>query len=244
MAVTAILGAVDALGKIIGEPIKAISQSMSEKSKMKMQMQKDKQDLDLEAKRIKTELEKNREIIKIDANVRKWNADIDDYISRKEIERNQKIVDAILEYRRITLQEMETIVRNLNVMQVELVAEAHTLLIAKFNEYNAIQERSIKKCDERLEEIQKKYADNERVRIKMEDVVINQMEGVIRMSEKFIEELDEDIREMVKKNVDRIDKATDFVDQVLGNWGNMISTSNNSFNAGNYIEQKNRVLLK
>lgn len=226
------LGTADTLGKIIGEPIVAIIQLMTEKSKMEMQIESDKHDL-----------EKNKEMAKIDAEIRKWNADIDDYISYKEIERNQKIMDAILEYRSITIQTMSTIIKNLNAMQVELVGEAHKLLIDKFSEYQVIQEKSIKNCDERLEEIQKKYADNERLRIKMEDTAISQMEGIIKTSEKFIAELDEDIRDMVNKNIGRIDEATKFVDGILKNWGKGIETYDRNFQIEKYIEQKNKTLL-
>ena len=245
MSATAILGAVDALGKIIGEPIKAISQSMAEKSKMKMQMQKDKHDLELEAKRTKTELEKNREIAKIDADVRKWHEEINDYIAQKEIERNKKILDAIMEYQRNMLEDYVSIMANISTMEIRLADEAHKFVIARTEDYMKLQDRAWKQYQTEIDWAMKTYPDDKERQDKAEGRAFEQRLSIINSSQKNIEILSEDISRINAANSQRMITATEYTNQIFDRWAQVIGISAiSNFQTGNYIEQKNKALLK
>jgi len=248
MSITKILGMFDKLDDIIYEPIRTICHWAEEplrKKEAERARAKAEHDFKLEKQRNEEELIKNRKFAEIDADVRRWNAEIDDFISRQEIERNKKILDAITEYRRSMIEDAIHIAANLSEMEIDLAEKAHDLVLRKTEEYKRIQDDSIKKCDERLQEIQERYANNERVRIRMEDMVIDQSTSIIEAATKFIQELEEDIRRINIANSNRIDKATEFTEELLTKWGTSLGIpASTSFNTGAYIEQKNKALLQ
>lgn len=245
MSATAILGAADALGKIIGEPIKAISQSMAEKSKMKMQMQKEKHDLDLEAKRTKTELEKNREIAKIDADVRRWHEEINDYIAQKEIERNKKVLDAIMEYQRNMLGDYISIMSNISTMELRLVDTAHKVCNARMEDYMKLQEKAKKTFYEEVQEAKELYPDDAEMQKELISMARDQRIAILKSSQEMISTLNKDISRINEANSQRMTTATEYTNQIFDRWAQVIGVSAiSSFQSGNYIEQKNKALLK
>ena len=245
MSATAILGVVDTLGEIIGEPIKAINRSIEEKSKMKMQMQKEKHALDFEAKRVKTQLEQNREIARIDADVRKWHEEINDYIAQKEIERNKKILDAIMEYQWNMLGDYISIMSNISTMEIRLADEAHRFVIARTEDYMKLQDRAWKQYQTEIDWAEKKYPNDRERQDKAEERAFTQRMSIINSSEKNITLLSEDISRINAANSQRMTTATEYTNQIFGRWAQVIGVSSSSnFQAENYIEQKNKAFLK
>ncbi|MDE6706665.1 MAG: hypothetical protein K2K06_01325 [Oscillospiraceae bacterium] len=245
MPATAILGVADALGKIISEPIKAISRSIEEKSKMKMQMQKDKHALDLEANRIKTQLEQNREIARIDADVRKWHEEINDYIAQKEIERNKKILDAIMEYQRNMLGDYVSIMANISTMEIRLADEAHKFVIARTEDYMRLQEKAKNHFFEEVHEVQELYPDDKEMQRDLISIAREQRMAIVSSSQEMISMLNKDISRINEHNTLRMSDATKYTQEILTSWAKVIGISSiSNFQAGNYIEQKNKALLK
>lgn len=169
------------------------------------------------------EIRKKEQLARLEADKKRWDADINNLIGMQEIERNERILNAIIEYRRSMIEDAKSIADNLSHMEMSLVAEANSLVLRKTEEYDAFQKKAMKQCDEQLEEIDKRFANNERIRIKREDMVIAQTEDIINAAKAFISELNEDIKRINANNTNRINMATVAADRTLERMGQNIA---------------------
>ncbi len=222
----ALLDMFDKLDDIVYEPVKAICAWISEplnRYDHKRKSQTLAQEAAIEsAKReqeVELEIRKQEQMARLDAEQRRWNAEIDNFIAIQEINRNKRILDAIIEYRRSMIEDAKSIANSLSHMEMNLVAEAHTLVLKKTEEYKAFQDKAMKECDEQLEEISVKFANNERLKIKREDMVIDATADIIDAAKKFISELNEDIKRINDNNSKRTDTATKMADSTLEKMG-------------------------
>ena len=181
----AFLDMLDKLDDIIYEPVKAICSWATEPlRRFEDQRKKDVvlQQAEIEAAKREQEMEleirKKQQLVQLEAEKRRWDANIDHLIGMQEIERNERILNAIIEYRKSMIEDAKSIADNLSHMEMSLVAEAHELVLRKTEEYKALQEKAMKQCDDQLEEIGRRFASNDRIRIKREDMVIAQTKMV------------------------------------------------------------------
>lgn len=163
--------------------------------------------LDIQLK--KEELENRNAALKeeaeINAEIRKTNAEIDQMINEQEDARRDKLVESIKRYQIDLAKASCEIVNSIGVMSLELREKANNMVIEKTKVYKAMQEDAIEQSQNRLLEIDEKFANNERVRIMMEDRVINQMDSIVDMAGRFILELSEDIKRL-NANTDELMK--------------------------------------
>ena len=220
----------DKLDDIIYEPIRAVCSWTTEPLRYfenKRKKSDVKQSADIEFAKcdqeVELEIRKKEQFAKLEAEQKRWNADIDNLIGMQEIERNERILNAIIEYRRSMIKDAQAIAENLSHMEIALVAEAHELVSNKTQQYNMLQEKAMKQCDDQLLEISKRFADNERIRIKREDMVIAQTEDIIHAARDFISELNEDIKRININNTNRVDRATAAADEILKRMGKTLS---------------------
>ncbi|MCM1529132.1 MAG: hypothetical protein NC093_03965 [Alistipes sp.] len=226
----AFLDMFDKLDDIIYEPVKAICAWATEplkrfEDKRKKEDATQQADIESAKREQETELEvrKKTQLAQLEADKKRWDADIDHLIGMQEIERNERILNAIIEYRRSMIEDAKSIAYNLSHMEMSLVAEAHELVLRKTEEYKALQEKAMHQCDDQLEEIGRRFANNERIRIKREDMILAQTEDIINAAKSFIAELNEDIKRINKNNTDRVNKATEAADKTLERMGQALA---------------------
>lgn len=229
----------DKLDDIIYKPIETIC----EWAKEPLRRSQAKREADKRNQEANIEIEKERQKAIINADIRRWDEEINDLICSNEIKRNKKILDTITEYRRSMIEDAQNIADNLSRMQMALVEEAHELVLLMTEKYKSLQDKAMKQCDEQLEEIQKRYPNNERVRIKREDQVLNQVDDIIKVATMFISQLNNDIKEINEGNKIRVDDATRQIDIMMNKYGNSIG---NNYSADNipFIDTPNQVRLK
>lgn len=216
----------DKLDDIIYEPVKAICSWVTEPLN-RFEDNRKKRDVTQQAEieatereqQVELEIRKEERIAKLEADERRWNAEIDDLVRMKEIERNKRILNAVIEYRRSMIEDAKSIANNLSHMEMSLSSEAHELVLKKTEEYEKLQEKALKQCDDQLEEIGKKFADNKRIREKREDMVLAQTEGIVNAAKAFISELNEDIKRININNTNRVNTATAAADRILERMG-------------------------
>ncbi len=212
----------DKLDDILYEPVRAICSWVTEPLN-RFEDNRKKGDVSQQAEikaaereqEIELEIRKEERFVKLEADKRRWNAEIDDLIRMNEIERNKRILNAVIEYRRSMIEDAQSIANNLSHMEMSLASEAHELVLKKTEEYEKLQEKALKQCDEQLAEIDRMFADNERIRIKREDMVLAQTEGIINAAKAFISELNEDIKRINRNNTNRVNTATAAADRIL-----------------------------
>lgn len=218
------------LDDIVFEPVKAICMWTTEPLK-RFENKRKKDDLqqaaDIEAAKrkqdVELEIRREEQLAQLEAEKRRWNADIDHLIGIREIERNKRILKAIIEYRRSMIEDAKSIADNLSHMEMSLIAEAHELVLRKTEQYKTLQERAMEQCDKQLIEIGEKFKDNERIRNKREDMILAQTEDIINAAKDFISELNEDIKRININNTNRVNTATDAADKTLERMGQKIA---------------------
>ena len=138
---------------------------------------------------------------------RKLNAEIDDMIASKEVERNAKIVEIVKNYQQAMAECSVSISNSLGRMSVEVRRAAHDLVQEKKQAYQQMQYDANKKAMEQLEEIHNKFPESSRAREIMEEAVGKQINGIVENTVSFIKMIDEDFRKMLD-NIDNITKSS------------------------------------
>ena len=166
---------------------------------------------------------------KIDADIRKWNAEIDQMILREEDARRDRLVECMKRYQIDLSNAARDIVNSIGMMSLELRERANQLVIERTKDYIAIQEKAKDNAMNRLEEIGTRFANNERVRIRMEDSVINNMDSIINQADKFITEISEDFKRL-NQNTDELmriglQNAGEYIKPMAGGLGVTLGTT-------------------
>lgn len=209
-----ILDMFDKLDDIIYEPVKAVSNWIGEPLK-KWEHNRELEKMQTAAEIEETNAKRNMEIqqeqkrleAELEADQRRWNAEIDQLIAEQEDRRRDKIIASIKQYQIDLANTSKDIINSIGLMSLDLREKANKLVLEKTNEYIAIQKTAQDDAEKRLDNIETKYADNERLRIRMEDSVIDNMEAIINHANQFISELSEDLKRL-NENTDELVKIS------------------------------------
>lgn len=173
--------------------------------------------------------EKEFEQLKVDlkAAEKRMEIDFEDLKANQLIARNKKVLDAIVDYRKTMLEDAKEIANMLSHMEIELADETHNLVIDKVEKYKAQQKEMQDECDDRLVEIGERFANNERVRIRREDQIMDSCEEMLELSKEFCANLKDDIARINKNNGDRVAQAGKIADEILkGQLGQQVTSIN------------------
>lgn len=236
----AILDMFDKIDDIVYKPIETICEWTKEPLKYfqnkrdeKAKDQEIEREIDKKTAEADIEAEKERKQAILNADIRKWDEKLNDLICSNEIKRNKKRLDMITEYRRSMIEDAQNIADNLSRMEMALVEDAHNLVLAITEKYKLLQNKAMSQCDQQLKFIEEAYANNERVKIRREDHVLNQVDDIIKVSQMFIEQLNIDIKSINEGNKVRVDESTKRIDEIM-----------RKFNVAPAIDTPNQPLLK
>ena len=147
---------------------------------------------------------------------RRLNAEIDDMIARKEIERGSKIAESIANYQKTMAECSVSIGKSLGMMNIELRERATALVEDKQQQYKALQDAAMDKAMEQFEKIGNKFPEGSRPRQIMEDAVGKQLNNIIETSDRFMRTIDEDFSKMM-------DSVRQITENTMNNANNYIS---------------------
>lgn len=194
-------------GSIIDKPLEIIDNQL--KFYQERQNAAQAQQLKQDEARFMQKLEQDRQ---------KFNAEIDDMIARKEIERNSLVMEAIANYQRTMAECTVSIGNAIGNMSIELRERATALVEDKQRQYSALQEAAMDKATAQLEKIYEKFPTESRARTIMENAVEKQLNNIIKTSDRFMRTIDADFSKMMD-SVQRIAEGT------MTNAGQYISPS-------------------
>ena len=137
----------------------------------------------------------------------KLNAELDDMVARKEIERNSLVMEAIAKYQKTMAECTVSIGNSLGNMNIELRERATALVEDKQRQYSALQEAAMDKASAQLERIYEKFPTETRARTIMENAVEKQLNNIIETSDRFMRTIDADFSKMMD-SVQRITEST------------------------------------
>ena len=190
---------VKAVCNYIEEPLHALHAKRdmaAEENKAKLQMQ-------MREHEEKLKRDNAREAAELDLEMRRLHAEMDEMIAQQEDARRDKLVESIKRYQIELATASKDIVNSIGVMSLELRQRANDMVRENTEKYKQMQHDAMKEAEERLLEIQKRFSDNERIRTRMENTVLDQMDAIINAASKFINELAEDIKRM-NENTDKL----------------------------------------
>ncbi len=144
---------------------------------------------------------------KLEFDRQKFNAELDDMVARKEIERNSLVMEAIAKYQRTMAECTVSIGNSLGNMNIELRERATALVEDKQKQYSALQEAAMDKAAAQLERIYEKFPTETRARTIMENAVEKQLNNIIDTSDRFMRTIDADFSKMMD-SVQRITENT------------------------------------
>ena len=144
---------------------------------------------------------------KLEFDRQKFNAELDDMVARKEIERNSLVMEAIAKYQQTMAECTVSIGNSLGNMNIELRERATALVEDKQRQYSALQEAAMDKAAAKLERIYEKFPTESRARTIMENAVEKQLNNIIETSDRFMRTIDADFSKMMD-SVQRITENT------------------------------------
>lgn len=217
-----LLNMFDKLDDIVYEPIKVVCDYLRQPARaMEMHIEVKKEQKLANIENSNKQLEADIEMQKVDARVelqakeRRLNAEIDDLIAENELKRKTAVVEAIKQYQIDLSQAVNECIHEIGNMSLELRERANDMVIEKTKQYTELQDKSKAYAKKELKEIEEMFGDNERVRIKMEDAVIDQMTNMITTANSFIKELSEDMKRL-NSNIDKLtEKGQEMVGEYL-----------------------------
>ena len=235
----------DKIDDIVFEPVKAISNWINEplnkfQHKRDLEAEQNRAAIEEEKIRLNAELEIQRERAdaELAADQRKWNAEIDQMIADQEDARSDKLVESIKRYQIDLANASRDIINSIGEMSLELREKANKLVQEKTNDYIALQKAATDDATQRLTIIGERFANNERVRIRMEDSVIDNMDAVINHANNFITELSEDIKRL-NQNIDILAReSVDNINKQLAPLTNSLGKSIENHSSNVQIEDK------
>lgn len=158
---------------------------------------------------------------KLELDNRKLNAELDDMIAFKELERREQILDAIKEYQITMAQSAQSIHESLGKMTIELRRQAHDLIQEKKQAYIQMQKDARDDAREQLKQIQEDFPEGSRARTIMEDAISEQLAAIVENSRSFMKMIDADFAKMTD-NLDIISRNAEentkqYISMTLGN---------------------------
>ncbi|MBR1397379.1 MAG: hypothetical protein IJ563_07590 [Selenomonadaceae bacterium] len=147
---------------------------------------------------------------------RKRNAEIDDMIAVREIERGSKIAESIANYQKTMAECSVSIGKSLGMMNIELRERATALVEDKQKQYKALQDAAMDKAMEQFEKIGNKLPEGSRPRQIMEEAVGKQLNNIIETFDRFMRTIDDDFTKMM-------DSVRQITENTMSNANNYIS---------------------
>lgn len=135
----------------------------------------------------------------------KFNAELDDMIADKEIERSKKVLDAIKEYQITMAESSKSISESLGKMTIELRRQAHDLMEEKKQSYQKMQKEATNNAMEQLKMIRNEFPEGSMEYQIMGEAVRAQLVGIVESSNSFMKMIDADFAKMTD-NLDMISR--------------------------------------
>ena len=183
-------------GSIIGKPFEIIDNQLKFYQERKNAAHE--QQLRQEEAKFMQQLEFDRQ---------KFNAEIDDMVARKEIERQSLVMEAIAKYQTTMAECTVSIGNSIGNMSIELRERATALVQARQKEYSALQDAAMDKASAQLEKIYEKFPEGSRARSIQENAVEKMLNNIIDTSDRFMRTIDADFSKMME-SVQRITEKT------------------------------------
>lgn len=206
----------DKLDDIVYEPVKAICEWAKEPLRILESKRNAKNEA--EAKKLDQELaqKSQREAAELDADIRRWNVEIDNMIADKEMERHDRLVEALKQYQIDLAKAAKDMALALNNMQVEIRDVAGKLIDQRTQTYKKMQDEIKASTLKELSEAKEMFFDSDPDTYKMlREQIIEERKTMIEQASIFIKELAEDSKRLSISFDDTKDQSQKYIFETL-----------------------------
>lgn len=148
-----------------------------------------------------------QERARIEADIRRWNAEIDEFILEQEDERRDRLVDCIKRYQTDLAKVAIDIAKNIGMMSLELREKANNMVFEQTQKYKELQSEAKKQSMLELKEAKDEFFEVDRdTYLMLVSNILDERRSAVEMADKFINELSEDIK--------RLNKSIDITTQI------------------------------
>ncbi len=134
---------------------------------------------------------------KVDADIRRWNAEIEQMILQQADERRDRLVECLKRYQLDLSNAAKDIVNSIGLMSLELRAKANEMVLEKTKEYRALQDESKKQSLLELKEVKEMFFNDDPDTYKiMVGEIMEERRSAIDLAGRFIVELSEDMKRL------------------------------------------------
>lgn len=234
----------DKLDDIIYKPVETVCNWIQEplrsfEQKRQMKALQNQADIEKNKKQQEAELSimRERQIAELQADQRRWNADIDAMIAEQEDARRDKLVESIKRYQIELASASRDIVNSIGLMSIELRSKANDLVLEKTQSYLEIQDNAKKQSLKELQEVKEMFfeSDQETYRILVNDIM-NERRSIIDTAGKFITELSEDLKRLNQNSDNLMRMGMETVTEYLKPMTRSLEINMGSNNTSGYIE--------
>ena len=141
---------------------------------------------------------------KLELENRKLNAELNDLMAERQLERDKKFAETLERYQKTMAECNMSIANSLNNMNTDFRQKAHDLIQLKKREYAKIREEEINMIMNQLDQVISRYPEGSRAREIMEDGISKQINGVFENSMQFMRVVENDFAKMM----DTMDQIT------------------------------------
>lgn len=208
-----LLGMFDKLDDIVYAPVKTVTNWLEEP----LRRAEHTRNMEAEQKAVELEVWRAREQEKLRQEANKADNDLQNMMDDAQFARNEAAVEAIKRYQIDLAKVNEAMIENIGRMNLALRKEAHEMVSSYTQLYRDQQEEALDKAEARMTGIQTRYANNDRIREKMEDAVMLQITSIINAANKFISELNEDLKKINELTDKLTERSTENINRIIQN---------------------------
>ncbi len=232
----------DKLDDIIYEPVKLITDWAREPLKSrehKRNIEKENAKIQIESEIKIRELEVETDLeIKKSTEIHRILSEIDELQKDKDFQRMKLVSESIMKYQQELTKLNVDAINAIGNMQLELREKAQNLVYSKTIKYKELQDLAISEASNDLEDIMKKFPNNERMQDIMIKAVDKRLANVIDTAQNFLLELNEDIK-LLNKSINLLaESGQKFIEKHLDNFHQI----QNNQQSQKVIENKNDII--
>ena len=178
-----------------------------------------------------------KEKAEIELYVKTRNAEIENMIAENADKRRDKLVESLKNYQLTMAQAATEMANTIGSMSIELRSKAYNMMLEYTQKFTAYGDSVQNNAMDKIEKIDKRFANNDRVRKKMEDSVIDNMNSLVDASNQFVVAIKDDLKEIytsIGKTIDYSRSSTKLMIDTL---------TINVFGEGNLLTDDNKNLL-
>lgn len=206
----------DKLDDIVYEPVKAICEWAKEPLRRFENERNLKSEKEMKAFEQQLAEQERESQAKLEVDIRRWNAEVDDLICEHEMERQTQLIESLKAYQKDLAQSTAEMINSFTKMQIELKEMAGLFIDRRVQSYKKQQEESKANSLRELAEVKEMFfeSDPETYRM-MVTQILEERKTMVEQTGWFIKELAEDSKIMSERLGRITDQGTDTIYSML-----------------------------